>query len=78
MGLELGASTGEQLYQHDGEESGVVMDGAIRLMVGTQDFVLQKGDSFRFASTIPHGFANAAEGQSTVLWVNATRSTSAG
>ncbi|WP_408941732.1 cupin domain-containing protein [Roseomonas xinghualingensis] len=73
MSLEPGAHTGSDLYHHEGEEAGVVTQGAIRLTVGTETYMLAEGDSFRFASSIPHGFANAAEGRSAVLWVNVKR-----
>jgi transcriptional regulator with XRE-family HTH domain len=73
MSLEPGASTGTELYHHEGEEAGVVTEGSIHLTVGAETYALAEGDSFRFASSIPHGFANAAVGRSVVLWVNVKR-----
>lgn len=68
--MEPGASTGEETYTHKGEEAGLVMSGAMRLVVEDESWTLQKGDSFRFLSSRPHRFANAAEGETRVLWVN--------
>ena len=67
--MEPGASTGDELYTHGGEEAGLVMSGAMALRVESESWTLQEGDSFRFLSSRPHRFANAAEGETRVLWV---------
>ncbi|MFA6967082.1 helix-turn-helix domain-containing protein [Bosea sp. (in: a-proteobacteria)] len=67
--MEPGASTGDELYTHDGEEAGLVISGAMVLTVESESWTLQEGDSFRFLSSRPHRFANAAEGETRVLWV---------
>jgi transcriptional regulator with XRE-family HTH domain len=69
--MEPGASTGEELYTHRGEEAGLVMSGAMQLVIEAESWTLQEGDSFRFLSARPHRFANVAEGETRVLWVNA-------
>ncbi len=68
--MEPGASTGDELYTHGGEEAGLVMSGAMSLSVEQESWTLQEGDSFRFLSSRPHRFANAASGETRVLWVN--------
>lgn len=68
--MERGASTGDELYTHGGEEAGLVMSGAMVLSVESESWTLQEGDSFRFLSSRPHRFANAADGPTRVLWVN--------
>lgn len=68
--MEPGASTGDELYTHGGEEAGLVMSGAMNLSVEQESWTLQEGDSFRFLSSRPHRFANAAAGETRVLWVN--------
>jgi transcriptional regulator with XRE-family HTH domain len=73
MTLEPGSSTGTDLYSHEGEEAGLVIEGSIRLTIATATHDLAQGDAFRFASSTPHGFANAAEQRSVVLWVNSRR-----
>jgi transcriptional regulator with XRE-family HTH domain len=70
--LEPGGSTGDEYYSHDGEEAGLVLDGALHLVVEHRAWTLLAGDSFRFASRLPHRFSNPQETALTrVLWVNA-------
>lgn len=69
--LAPGASTGAEPYSHLGEEAGLVLEGAITLTVDDRSWTLKAGDSFRFESSRPHRFANAAAGESRVVWVNA-------
>jgi transcriptional regulator with XRE-family HTH domain len=69
--LEPGGTSGSQLYSHDGEEGGVVLEGSIAINVDGKEHRLQAGDSFRFASTRQHSFWNTSAGASRVLWINA-------
>jgi transcriptional regulator with XRE-family HTH domain len=69
--MEPGGSTGDELYTHDGEEAGLVLEGEMTLTVDAETWTLKTGDSFRFASRRPHRFSNPSEAQkSVVLWVN--------
>ncbi|RQH11419.1 cupin domain-containing protein [Bradyrhizobium sp. RP6] len=69
--LEPGGSTGDELYTHDGEEAGLVLEGEMMLTVDSETWSLKSGDSFRFASRRPHRFSNPAnDAKSVVLWVN--------
>ncbi|MBR0816094.1 cupin domain-containing protein [Bradyrhizobium diazoefficiens] len=69
--LEPGGSTGDELYTHDGEEAGLVLEGEMMLTVDSETWSLRTGDSFRFASRRPHRFSNPAEdAKAVVLWVN--------
>ncbi|MBR0697703.1 cupin domain-containing protein [Bradyrhizobium lablabi] len=69
--LEPGGSTGDELYTHDGEEAGLVLEGEMTLTVDAGTWTLKQGDSFRFASRRPHRFSNPADDAKTVvLWVN--------
>lgn len=69
--LEPGGSTGDELYTHDGEEAGLVLEGEMMLTVDSQTWSLKTGDSFRFASRRPHRFSNPAQdAKAVVLWVN--------
>jgi transcriptional regulator with XRE-family HTH domain len=65
--LEPGAKSGPA-YPHDGEEAGVVVEGAIELQVGNQTFILGAGDSFAFDSTIPHSYRNLEDRPAKVVW----------
>ena len=69
--MEPGGSTGDELYTHDGEEAGLVIEGEMKLTVDTESWTLKRGDSFRFASRRPHRFGNPSnESKAVVLWVN--------
>ncbi|MCK1384397.1 XRE family transcriptional regulator [Bradyrhizobium sp. 21] len=69
--LEPGGSTGDELYTHDGEEAGLVLEGEMLLTVDSETWSLKTGDSFRFGSRRPHRFSNPAQDAKTVvLWVN--------
>lgn len=69
--LEPGGSTGDELYTHDGEEAGLVLEGEMMLTVDSETWSLKMGDSFRFASRRPHRFSNPAQdAKAVVLWVN--------
>ena len=69
--MEPGGSTGDELYTHDGEEAGLVIEGEMKLTVDTESWTLKHGDSFRFASRRPHRFSNpSSNSKAVVLWVN--------
>lgn len=69
--LEPGGNTGDELYTHDGEEAGLVLEGEMTLTVDAETWSLKTGDSFRFASRRPHRFSNPADdAKAVVLWVN--------
>jgi len=65
-----GGSTGDDLYTHDGEEAGLVLEGEIDLFLDDQVFRLRTGDSFSFESTRPHRFVNAGPGIAKIVWAN--------
>jgi transcriptional regulator with XRE-family HTH domain len=70
--MEPGGSTGDELYTHDGEEAGLVIEGEMKLTVDAKSWTLKQGDSFRFASRRPHRFSNPSnDSKAVVLWVNA-------
>jgi len=62
-----GANTGDDLYGHEGEESGFVLAGTVRLELGERCYTLQAGDSFHFASTIPHRYSNPGTEPATTI-----------
>jgi len=69
--MEPGGSTGDELYTHDGEEAGLVIEGEMKLTVDAKSWTLKHGDSFRFASRRPHRFSNpSSDSKAVVLWVN--------
>ena len=52
------ADTGADMLSHKGEEGGVVVAGSIELTVGGQVRILNPGDAYYFASSVPHRFRN--------------------
>ncbi|WP_319520581.1 cupin domain-containing protein [uncultured Martelella sp.] len=66
--LEEGAESGGNI-QHAGQEVGYVLQGAVELIVSEKSYRLQAGDSFYFASNLPHRYRNLDEGTTRILWV---------
>ncbi len=52
----LHADTGAQMYEHEGEEGGVVVSGRIEITVGSERKILGAGDAYLFDSRRPHRF----------------------
>jgi transcriptional regulator with XRE-family HTH domain len=69
--IEPGGSTGSQVYIHDGEEGGLVIEGALTIEVDGREYHLDTGDSFRFDSGRPHSFRNVKKDPARAIWVNA-------
>jgi transcriptional regulator with XRE-family HTH domain len=70
MTLEPGADSGEGTYTHGGEEAGYVLSGRLSLTVGSDSWVLRKGDSFQFSSRLPHRFENNSRTTTIIIMVN--------
>ncbi|MDH3635496.1 MAG: cupin domain-containing protein [Gammaproteobacteria bacterium] len=68
---EPGASTGDDSYDHDGEEAGLVLSGTLELSIDGRQFVLDAGDSFSFKSHLRHRYVNPSPTEDTVVvWAN--------
>lgn len=67
--LEPGGGSGDEPYDHEGEECGVVLEGRLELFVDGKLYKLGAGDAFHFESPLPHKFRNLAEGVTRVLWI---------
>ena len=65
--LQPDGNSGEP-YTHAGEDAGTVLEGTLRLEVDGEPGVLNAGDSFHFASTLPHRFDNPGSARCVVLW----------
>jgi quercetin dioxygenase-like cupin family protein len=44
--------------------------GELLLTVDGQTYHLAEGDSFHFASNLPHGFSNPGRKLAEIIWVN--------
>jgi mannose-6-phosphate isomerase-like protein (cupin superfamily) len=56
------------LYSHEGEECGFVVEGRFRGVVGDQEFTLETGDSIYYSSSIPHRWENAGDVDAKAVW----------
>ncbi len=65
-----GGSTGDDQYDHRGEEAGLVIQGILEISIGEDVFILEEGDSFSFPSHLPHRFHNPGETDTLVVWAN--------
>jgi transcriptional regulator with XRE-family HTH domain len=58
------------LRQHEGDEVGYIVTGAIVLTVEGDTYSLKAGDAFFFPSMRPHGVANPGDAVAMIVWVN--------
>lgn len=65
-----GASTGEHLYSHAGEECGLILEGELELEVNGHVHRLKPGDSVTMKSSIPHKLSNPGKNIIRAVWVN--------
>jgi len=71
--VEPNCST-DGMIQHEGEEMGFVLQGRIELSVEGQAYIVERGDSFFFRSSRPHGYKNIGNITALILWVNTPKS----
>lgn len=67
--LEAGASSGPELYRHEGEKAGVVLSGLLTIQLDDNEYLLETGDGFRFPSTTAHRFANPGAADTHFIWI---------
>lgn len=63
----VGADSGSDMLQHEGEEAGIVIRGRVEVTVGNEIRVLEKGDAYYFPSTMPHRFRNVGGEEAEVV-----------
>jgi len=67
---EINSSTGDKLYQHEGEECAFVLEGKLEINLNGKKIILNKGDFIWFLSTIPHQITNLSNKKSLAIWVD--------
>jgi transcriptional regulator with XRE-family HTH domain len=68
---EPGASTGDDSYDHSGEEAGLVLSGRLELSIDNKNYLLEAGDSFSFKSQLKHRYVNPSLTEdAVVVWAN--------
>lgn len=66
--LKKGGSSGADFYSHKGVETGVVIQGEIRITVGEKTVLLRKGDSITYHSNFPHRWENVGAETAIGIW----------
>jgi transcriptional regulator with XRE-family HTH domain len=68
--IEPGEGSGDEPYAHDSdEECVVVLSGSLEFRVGSEEYLLNEGDSLLFESRIPHWNRNPGPSKAEVLWI---------
>jgi transcriptional regulator with XRE-family HTH domain len=67
--LSPDSTTGKEAYKHFGQEFVLVIKGMIEITLNDTRYVLKKGDSMYFNSSVPHSFRNINKGESEAVWV---------
>ena len=63
----VGAKISE-LYTHEGEECGLVLEGRFKGVFGDHEFILEPGDSIYYDSSIPHRWENGGDVAVKAIW----------
>ena len=58
-----------KLVRHDGRELGLVLRGRLGVSVGTDEHVLDPGDSISFESKVPHRLHNDGDEDVHAVWI---------
>jgi transcriptional regulator with XRE-family HTH domain/quercetin dioxygenase-like cupin family protein len=70
-----GATSGEEMFTHQGRELGYVLEGELTIEVGFERHVLGPGDSIGYESTTPHRISNQGSVPVRAVWINCKRRT---
>jgi transcriptional regulator with XRE-family HTH domain len=67
--VSSGASSGDKLLEHPGEELVHVLAGSLMFRVGDRRFDLGPGDSLHFGGQVPHQWGNETRHAVTAIWI---------
>ena len=59
----------DEIYSHQGEECGLVLEGTFKGVVGGQEITLEEGDSVYYDSSLPHRWENIGDQVVRAIWV---------
>lgn len=62
-----------EITTHAGEEFLHVLSGQVMLTLENRSFLLSKGDSAHYESTVPHSWNNTAKKETVLVWVGTPR-----
>lgn len=63
-------STGKELYTHDGEECGLLLEGELEVETSQGIHHMKPGDTITLQSTIPHRVSNPGKKKAVAIWIN--------
>lgn len=66
--IEPGECNTDDLVRHEGEECGYVISGKLKIKCGSDEYILEEGDSIYFESSIPHRYVNIGDQTSVSIW----------
>jgi transcriptional regulator with XRE-family HTH domain len=67
--VEPWADSGPQPMVHPGEELVLLLEGAMRFVVGGEQYDLEPGDSLHFRTTLAHSWANPSGQPAKAIWL---------
>lgn len=59
-----------EIYPHDGEEFGYVIQGKVTLVNGEEEYDVKKGETFYLKGNLPHYIINKNDTLAKVIWVS--------
>ena len=65
-----GSSTGITPYIHEGEESGLLMEGELEVEVEGKVYHMKPGDTVTLRSSVSHRISNPGKKKALAVWVN--------
>ena len=68
--IEPGGSTYPD-NPHEGEEFGYVLEGTVTVVIGEEEYLAKKGESFYFIANKPHMLENRGTKQAKAIWISA-------
>ena len=63
-------STGKELYTHEGEECGLLLEGELEVETSQRIHRMKPGDTITLQSTIPHRVSNPGKKKAVAIWIN--------
>ena len=60
----------KHVFEHKGEEFDYVLEGKLKITHGTDEYILEPGDSAYFVSSVPHKFEVMGDKTVYVLSIN--------
>lgn len=65
-----GSTTGSEVYSHEGQECGILLEGELIVEVMGRTYHLQPGDTVTFDSSMPHRIINPGQKEAVAIWLN--------